>query len=333
MRALLCHEHGDYRDLKIEEIDPPEPGPGEVLIDVRAAGISFAGILAIAGKHQNKTEPPFVPGREAAGIVISCGDGVDHLAPGDRVYASVPSGAFAEQAIAKADLTYPMPSSLNFAEATWLPTNYAVAYGAIAIEGQFEAGESLLVHGAAGASGYAAVEVGKALGGTVIATTSSEEKAKVARAAGADHTLPSDTFRDAVLELTGGRGVDVIYDPVGGDAFDQSLRSIAPEGRMLTIGFASGRIPTVPANILLVKNISVIGVNWGYYTGWSHKHPAARGIKRRDRTYAALSELCDQGLLKPRVHQTLPLEDFVEGFQTVEERKVIGKVVLDPTLT
>lgn len=330
MRAVLCRAHGDYRDVRVEDCPRPIPAVGQVLIEVRAAGVSFANILAIAGRHQNRAEPPFIPGTEAAGIVRACGPGVAGLVPGQRVMAAMPNGAFAEEAVAMADLTFPIPDALGFAAATLFPTIYGTAYTALAVEARLEPGETLLVHGAAGASGLAAVQVGKACGARVLACASSPEKRAVARDAGADEVLPAEAFRDAVLALTGGRGADVVFDPVGGDAFDQSLRCVAPEGRILAIGFASGRIPQIPANLLLVKNVAVLGVYWGYYTGWARTPPSDRARRRVRDGFAALFDLFGAGRIHPRVQAELPLERFAEALSIVEGRGAIGKVVLVP---
>jgi NADPH2:quinone reductase len=330
MRALLCRHHGDYRNLSLEELPDPEPGPGEVLIEVHASGVSFANILAIAGRHQNRAEPPFVPGTEAAGVVRALGRGAEGLRTGQRVFAAMPNGAFASLAVARAALTIPIPDSLGFAAATAFPTIYGTAQCALAYEARIEPGETLLVHGAAGASGLAAVQVGAALGARVIACASTEEKREAARTAGASHVLPSADFRDAVLTLTGGRGADVVFDPVGGEAFQQSLRCVAPEGRILVIGFASGEIPQIPANLLLVKNIAVVGVYWGYYTGWARQAPSERARRRFREAFEALFRMLEAGRIAPSVQQVMPLDRFVDALSIVEGRSAVGKVVLEP---
>jgi NADPH2:quinone reductase len=330
MRAVLCRHHGDYRDLSLEELPDPEPGPDEVLIEVHASGVSFANILAIAGRHQNRAEPPFIPGTEAAGVVRALGRGAEGMRTGQRVFAAMPNGAFASLAVARAALTIPIPDSLGFAAATAFPTIYGTAQCALAYEARIEPGETLLVHGAAGASGLAAVQVGAALGARVIACASTEEKREAARTAGASHVLPSADFRDAVLTLTGGRGADVVFDPVGGEAFQQSLRCVAPEGRILVIGFASGEIPQIPANLLLVKNIAVLGVYWGYYTGWARQAPSERARRRFREAFEALFRMLEAGRIAPSVQQVMPLDRFVDALSIVEGRSAVGKVVLEP---
>ena len=328
MRAVVCREFGHYRNMSIETVDDPVPGPGEVEIRVHATAVSFANILQIAGKHQNKATPPFTPGAEVSGVITAVGPDVSGFAPGDRVVAAVSNGGHAERVVARTDLTFVMPDSMSFAEGTVFPSILGTSYVGVAIEGRLEAGETLLVHGAAGATGLAAVQVGRALGAVVIACASTEEKRAAALKAGADHVLPSGEFRDRVLELTGGRGADVVFDPVGGAVFDQSLRCIAPEGRLLVIGFASGDIPNVPANITLVKNIAVIGVYWGYYMGWAKLQPSPRAKRRFTECFTELFKLYEAGKIVPQVHGTLPLEQFGEALAIVEGRRAVGKVVL-----
>ncbi|MDE0809125.1 MAG: NADPH:quinone oxidoreductase family protein [Alphaproteobacteria bacterium] len=328
MRAVVCREFGHYRDMAIETVDDPTPGPGQVAIRIQATGVSFANILQIAGKHQNKAEPPFTPGAEISGIVSAIGPDVSGFAPGDRVVAAVSNGGHAEIAVARTDLTFKMPDSMSFPEGTVFPSILATSYAGVAIEGRLEAGETLLVHGAAGATGLAAVQIGRALGTVVIACASTEEKRAAALKAGADHVLPSGEFRDRVLELTGGRGADVVFDPVGGAVFRQSLRCIAPEGRLLVIGFASGDIPQVPANIALVKNIAIVGVYWGYYMGWAKLEPSPRAKRRLAECFSELFKLYEAGKIKPQVHGTLPIEKFADALAIVDERRAVGKVVM-----
>jgi NADPH2:quinone reductase len=330
MRAVVCRRHGDYREMTVEEIPTPAPGPGQLLVEVGAAGVSFANILAVAGKHQNRTEPPFTPGTEVAGIVASCGEGVSHVVPGQRVIAAVRNGGYATHVLAHAITVAPIPESLAFAEATLFPTNYATAYTALATEARIEAGEVLLVHGAAGASGMAAVEMGKALGAEVIACASTADKREMAMRAGAAHAVSPDSFRDEVLEITKGRGADVVFDPVGGAVFAQSIRCTAPQGRILVIGFASGEIPSAPANLLLVKNIAVMGVYFGYYTGWARQQPDARALRGLRRAFEEPLRCYERGELKPVVHAGYPLTGFAQAMQVLEDRKAVGKIVLEP---
>ncbi|MEQ8348555.1 MAG: NADPH:quinone oxidoreductase family protein [Sneathiellaceae bacterium] len=333
MRAVRAHSLGGIDALALEDVAPPAMLPGGVRIAVKAAGVSFANLLVLEGRHQNRPGLPFTPGTEIAGIVTELSDEGGHgLRPGDRVCAGLPSGGFAEQAVAAAGNVFRIPDGLGFAAATHFPTIYATAYCALAWRAQLQRGESLLVHGAGGASGLAAVEIGAALGARVIATAGSPEKAAVARAHGAAHVIDhrAGPIRDPVLDLTGGSGADVVFDPVGGDLFDQSLRCVAPLARILTIGYASGRIPQVPGNILLVKNLSLIGLYWGYYMAWG-KTQAPPALRARVRTlFADLFALFDQGRLHPVVDAELPLERAAEALRRVQERNVIGKAVLLP---
>ncbi|MBL6955192.1 MAG: NADPH:quinone oxidoreductase family protein [Alphaproteobacteria bacterium] len=332
MRAVLCREYGPYQNISVEDVSAPaQPlAPGTVLVDVAAAGIGFANVLSIAGKHQNSPPVPFIPGTEAAGVIGTVAADVTRLRPGQRVAISLPHGAFAEQAVAQADNVFPIPDSLDFAAATNFPTIYATAYGALVWQARMQPGETLLVHGAGGGSGLAAVDVGKAMGATVIATAGDEAKMAAARSAGADHLINyrQVDFRRAVLDLTNGRGADVIFDPVGGEVFDQSLRCIAPEGRIFPIGFAGGTIPQIPANILLVKNISVHGIYWGYYGGWAKQPRTPEIIARLHGAMETMFKWQDAGRLHPLVHGAYDLADCVEALDVITQRRAIGKVVL-----
>jgi len=331
MRALVCHEHGHYKNLVLENDWPaPIPGPDQVLLGVHATGVGFANILQIAGTHQNKSKPPFIPGTETAGVVRACGDNVTGIAPGDRVIGAVPSGGFAEQTVASAHLTHPIPDAMSFAQASLFATIYGTACISLITEARLQGNETLLVLGAAGATGAAAVQIGRALGATVIACVSTEEKRAAAIKAGAHHVLDASGFKDSVNELTNGRGANVVFDPVGGDAFSEALRCTAPQGRMLAIGFASGDIPKVPLNLLLVKNIAVHGIYWGYYIGWARHEPTHHARQAVKDCYRDLFDFYDKGQLDPPVHAELPLEAFVQALETLEHRGAIGKVVLLP---
>lgn len=333
MKAVFCRAFGPIDSPRVEDIPAPPLTADGVRIAVRAAGVSFANLLGIQGKHQNKPPLPYVPGTEIAGTVIEVAPGAaTDLKPGDRVCAGLSWGGFAEEAVVPADNVFRIPGGLDFAAATQFPTIYATAYAALTWRAALKPGEVLLVHGAAGASGLAAVEIGRALGATVIATAGSAEKLAVARAHGAAHAINhrDGDFRDAVLELTDGRGADVVFDPVGGDVFDQSLRCIAPLGRIIPMGFASGRIPQIPANLLLVKNVTVIGLYWGYYMAWG-KTKAGPALRAEvPGLFAEMFKLFEQGALDPVTDSRLPLEDFLAGLRRVESRQVIGKVVLLP---
>jgi NADPH2:quinone reductase len=316
--------------MAVEDVPPPPLGPGEVRVGVKATAIGFANLLVIEGKHQNTPSLPFTPGTETAGVVLEVADDVTRVTPGTRVAAGIPNGGFAEQVVAKADNVFPIPDAMDYAAATQFPTIYGTGYGCLVWRANLQQGETLLVHGAAGGSGLAAVEIGKALGATVIATAGSLAKLEVASEHGADHLINyrDGGFRDEVLELTKGRGADVIYDPVGGDVFEESLRCIAPDGRIIPMGFASGGIPQIPANILLVKNITAVGLYWGYYMGWGRQPRHAGDIARLQAGMQEMFRWYEAGQIKPLTHATYDLADFAAGMDIVANREVVGKVVL-----
>jgi NADPH2:quinone reductase len=340
MRALVCHAYGPVDGLRVEDVPRPMPQPGEVLIKVGAAGVSFAALLGVQGKHQNKPALPYTPGNELAGEVVALGDGVTGVQQGQRVATGVSQGSFAEFAVAQAANLVTLPDAMPYAEATNFPTLYPTAYGALRWKASLQPGETLLVHGAGGGSGLTGIEVGKAMGAVVIASAGGADKLAAAKAAGADHLIDyrQEDLRARVLALTGGRGADVVYDPVGGAAFDASLRCIAPEGRLIPMGFASGAIPQIPANILLVKNVTVIGFYYGYWTGWGGKtapgpRDAAGLAHRRAMVGEAQRELMRwfvEGKLKAHVAGSFDLADWVKAFKLIEERTVVGKAVLTP---
>jgi NADPH2:quinone reductase len=322
MRALVCNSYGPPESLVIEQRADPAPGPGEVLVDIRAAGINFPDVLMIAGQYQVKTPPPFVPGGEAAGVVAAVGAQVERLSPGDRVIVTPALGAFAEKCVLPEAKCLPLPAALSFEQGAGFTVTHATTWHAFRQSTELRPGETVLVLGAAGGVGAAAVEIAKALGARVIAAASSAEKLAFAREAGADQTIDysSTSLRDAVKELTGGRGVDVVYDPVGGDLAEQAYRSLAWHGRYLVIGFASGEIPRFPANIALLKEASVIGVWWGT---WAGHNPALAARNMSD-----LAALVEDGTLKPRVTERYPLERFADAFAAITGRRALGKVVL-----
>ena len=333
MRAVIGHQFGGIDNLVYGEVPTPALEPGTIRISVRAAGVSFANLLFIAGKHQNRPSLPFVPGTEVAGIVseIAAGTKTD-LTVGDRVCAGLPSGGFAEEVVVDAANVFRIPDSLSFESATLFPTIYATAYAALKWRANLQPKETLLVHGAAGASGLAAVEIGRALGATVLATAGGDRKVSAAKSFGADHAIDyrQGGFRERVLALTNGLGADVVFDPVGGDVFDESLRCVAPLARLIPMGFASGRIPSIPANILLVKNLTLIGLYWGYYMAWGKTKASAQQRAAVRSLFDALFDLQNAGKLQAPVDRVLPLARFAEGLRHVEGRNAIGKVVLVP---
>ena len=322
MKAVVCKTLGPPEALVVEEVPAPAPGAGEVLIGVRACGVNFADTLMVQGKYQERPPLPFIPGLEVAGDVLATGDGVTGLVPGQRVAALCATGGYAELAATPADVTVPIPDRMPYETAAGFTVAYGTAHVALAHRAALRAGETLLVHGAGGGVGLAAVEVGKAMGATVIATASSEDKRALARAHGAEHVIDyrAGEFRDTVKSLTGGRGADVVFDPVGGEVFTQSMRCIAWEGRLLVIGFAAGDIPEIPAGLVLVKNVSVTGVFWGAYR--MHE-PAV--ITQSLRT---LFEWFEAGALRPLVSETVPLERAPEAMQRILRREARGKIVL-----
>ena len=323
MRALLCRSLGSIANLEVGELPSPQLGAGQVRIAVKASGINFPDILMVEGKYQVKPDLPFVPGLELTGEVLTCADGVDHVKPGDRVMAFARfGGAHADEIVLPAGIVTPIPDAMDYVTAAAFPVAYGTAHFALEYRGQLQQGESLLVLGAAGGVGLAAIEVGKSLGARVIAAASSKEKLDIAREHGADDVVNynEDDLRDQVRALTDGRGVDVVFDPVGGDAFTQSVRCIGWEGRILVVGFASGDIPSVAANMILVKNFSVTGVVFGEH---SHRFP--------DETRQRLTELLDsysKGQFKPRVMATYGLEEGSTAIAQLSERRAVGKVVL-----
>lgn len=302
----------------------PTVGPGQVLIDVRAAGCNFADTLMVQGKYQVRPAFPFVPGAELAGVVRAVGDGVTRATPGDRVLAVGLVGGFAEQSVVPQAAVWRLPDAMSFEEAAVFPMVYPTSYAALVDRAALRAGETLLVHAAAGGVGLAAVQIGKALGAYVIATAGGDDKLAVARAAGADATIDyrTEDWVARVQELTDGRGADVIYDSVGGDTFDLSLKCIAWNGRVLIIGFASGRIPEVKLNRVLLKNISIIGLHWSAYPD---KDPA-----RVDAVFEALFAMRAAGHVTPLIQQTYPLDELPRALQALGERATVGKVLIVP---
>ena len=332
MRAVVCHGFDSPEQTRVEEVASPPMIAGGVRIEVHSTGVSFANLLVLKGKHQNRSEPPFTPGTEVAGIVLNCAEGVTRFRPGDRVVAGLQTGGFAEEVVVPSRTVFALPDDVDFDAAVHFSTIYATAYAALVWRAPVTRGETLLVHGAAGASGLAAVEIGKALGAQVIATAGSDHKLEVARAHGADLTINyrEGGFRDQVLAATGGRGADVVFDPVGGKTFDESLRCVAPDGRLIPMGFASGEIPNIPANLLLVKNVTVVGLYWGYYMGWARIAPP-EGVE--DDVRRAFDEMFDwhrEGKLRPLTHKSFALADFQQALDMISSREVIGKIALHP---
>ena len=322
MKAVVCEAFGGPEVLVLrEEPDPPPPGPGELQVRIEARGVQYVDVLMLAGKYQFRPEPPFIPGSEGAGEVVAVGPGVTDFKPGDRVMSRHRLGGFAQLGNAKAEDCDLIPPAMSLEAAAVFRNVYHTAYHALLQRGRLKAGDWVLIHGAAGGIGLPAIQIAKLYGAEVIATASTEEKRAVCLEEGADHAIDYQAgFRDKVMELTGGRGVDIIYDPVNGPTFEESLRCLAWAGRILILGFLGGAPALARTNYLLIKGIEAIGVRIG---GLSEAHPeiAAANIE-------TLVELAGQGKLKPRIWRRFPLEAAADAIQALIDRKVIGKAVL-----
>jgi len=326
MKALVVKQFGAPETLRIEELPTPVPGTGEVLVDVHAAGVNFPDLMVIAGTYQILPPLPFIPGKECAGIVKAVGPGVTLVKPGDRVMVLIEYGAFAQQVVAKQVNCLAIPDAMSFPEAAAMGLSYITAYFALVERAQLKPGETVLVTGAAGGVGLAAVQIAKALGAIVLAAVDAPEKAAVAKANGATHIVDTtaadlrNALREQVFAATAKRGADVILDQVGGDVFDACLRAIAWCGRIVVIGFASGRVPELKAGHILVKNIAVIGLQISDYRD---RQPEKFRTLRQQ-----LLDLYSAGKIKPRVMAAYALKDAALALNAVQDGKVIGKVVL-----
>ncbi|MCU1731273.1 MULTISPECIES: NADPH:quinone oxidoreductase family protein [unclassified Pseudomonas] len=322
MKAVLCKAHGPARDLVLEDVASPTPKKNEILLDVHAASVNFPDTLIIEGKYQFQPPLPFSPGGEAAGVVAAAGENAGAFKVGDRVMALTGWGSFAEQVAVPAYNVLPIPEGMDFATASAFGMTYGTSMHALRQRGQLQAGETLLVLGASGGVGLAAVEIGKAMGARVIAAASSAEKLEIAKAAGADDLIDysQSSLKDEIKRLTGGKGVDVIYDPVGGDLFDQAVRGLAWNGRLLVVGFASGRIPELPVNLVLLKGAAVLGVFWGSF---AQRQPADNAAN-----FQQLFAWFAEGKLKPLVSKTYPLAEAGLAIEQLAGRKAVGKLVV-----
>ncbi len=324
MKAVRCKDWGPIDSLVIEDLPDLVPGPGEVVVDVKAAGVNFPDVLTVQGKYQVRPELPFTPGNEFAGTVRVVGEGVTGFAPGQQVIGFTRTGAFAEQAVAPAEALMPMPPGMDFDIAAAITLTYGTSHHAVVDRAALQPGEIMLVLGAAGGVGLAAIEIGKALGARVIAAASNDEKLAICRAHGADVVInyEKEDLREALKAATGGRGPDVIYDPVGGKYSEPAMRSIAWRGRHLVVGFAAGDIPKLPWNLMLLKGASVVGVFWGDFV---RREPKAN--------LAAMRQMLGwmaEGKLKPLVSQRYRLEETTQALNDMAARKVTGKVVITP---
>lgn len=327
MRALLVEALApDYAGCALREVADPVPGPGEVCVRVRAAAVNFPDLLQTRGEYQHKPDLPFIPGLEIAGEVEALGDGVTGFAVGDAVVGPPRIGGFSELALCPEGALKRRPAAFSFSQAAAFGTAYLTAYVALVRRARLEPGEWVLVHGAAGGVGLAAVDLAKALGARVIAASASDEKLALIQAAYAPDAVVNVTggFRDAVKTITKGHGADVIYDPVGGDVFDESVRCIAFDGRLLSIGFASGRLPTLPVNMALIKGFSLMGVRAGEY--------GRRYLERGIENQRAIWAMAEEGRLTPRIHAEFPLSDWRAAFETLAKRQVVGKTIVRPDL-
>ena len=322
MRAVLCKAYGPPESLVVEDVASPTPGPGELVVAVKAAGVNFPDVLIIQNKYQVKPPLPFSPGSELAGVVKQVGDGVTHMKAGDRVMAITGYGAFAEEVKTDARRVLPIPDGMDFVSAAAFGLTYATSDHALRDRAALKLGETVLVLGAAGGVGLAAIDIAKALGARVIACASSDDKLAVCRQHGADEAInyATEDLRDRIKALTDGRGADVVYDPVGGPYTEPALRSIAWRGRLLVVGFAAGEIPKIPLNLTLLKGCSIVGVYWGDF--------ARREPERFADAMRQLGRWFAEGKLKPHVSRTFPLERAADALTLMANRQVKGKVVL-----
>jgi NADPH2:quinone reductase len=325
MRAVICRAWGEVDGLRVEEVAAPTPGPDDVLITVKATAVNYADALMTAGRYQTKPDLPFSPGLETAGVVAACGARVTKLKPGDRVMAILAYGGLAEMAVAPASETFVIPSRMSFEEAGAFPVAYISSHVAIRWQGRLEPGETLLVLGAAGGVGLTAVEIGKAMGARVIAAASTAEKLAVTRERGADDLVnyATEKLTERVMALTGGKGADVCFDPVGGDLFDAALSALGWGGRILVVGFVGG-VQQIPANRLLVKNRSAMGTSLRYFR-WHAPDKLRASVDELLRWY-------EEGKLRPCISHRLPLEKSVEAIRLLTDRRAYGKVVVVPGL-
>ena len=322
MKAVLCKQHGPPESLVFEDVPSPVAGPGEAVISVKAASVNFPDVLIIQNKYQVKPPLPFSPGSELSGIVKEVGEGVTRVKPGDKVIGFTGYGAFAEEVKADASRMIPMPEGMDFETAAAFILTYGTSDHALQDRGGLKPGETLLVLGAAGGVGIAAIEIGKVLGARVIACASTEDKLAVCREHGADETISytSEDLRERIKEMTAGKGVDVVYDAVGGPYSEPALRSLAWRGRLLVVGFAAGEIPKIPINLTLLKGCSIVGVYWGDYT---RREPA----RFHDRVQQ-LGRWFQEGKLRPHVSEVLPLDRAPEAIARMASRAVKGKLVI-----
>jgi len=324
MRALRCHAFGSLDNLAVEEVPSPLPGTGQVLLDVKAASLNFPDVLMVQGLYQVKPSLPYSPGAEAAGVVLGVGTGVRGVRPGERVAAIAGWGGFAEECAVDADRVTPLPDGMDFETGATLLYTFGTALHALRDRARLRDGETLLVLGAAGGTGLAAVEIGKALGARVLAAASSDDKLALCREVGADLAVNyvTENLRDRVRELTGGRGADVVFDPVGGPYTEPALRATAWRGRLLVIGFAAGDIPRIRLNLALLQERAIVGVYWGE---WARHDPEGHGCNARQ-----LVDWFASGVIRPVISEQVPLDGAADAMRRMANRQIQGKVVILP---
>ena len=322
MRALVCNEFGSTQNMAVEQRDDLEPGQGQVLIDVRGAGVNFPDILTVEGKYQFKPPLPFIPGTEVSGVITKVGKGVTGRSVGDEVVGTTQTGAFADQIVTSEHSTFLKGDRMSFEQAAGFAITYGTSYYALKQQANLQEGETVLVLGAAGGVGVSCIQIAKAMGARVIAAASTDDKLDYACEAGADLRInySNENLKEKVKELTGGKGADVIYDPVGGDYSEQAFRAVAWDGRFLVIGFAAGPIPRMPLNLALLKGASLVGVFWG---SWMARDPLAS-----KQNFEELVEMVDVGSFSPLVSEVYSMHDFQKAFACISERRAKGKVVL-----
>ena len=324
MKAVLCKSYGPPESLVIENIDSPIPDKGEIIISVKACGLNFPDTLIIEGKYQFKPDMPFSPGGEVAGVVKEVGEGVRHFKPGDHVMSGTSWGGFAEEVKARASNVFPLPPGMDFVTAASSMMTYGTSYHALVNRAELKAGETLLVLGAAGGVGTAAIQIGKALGATVIAAASTDEKLAYCKSLGADHTInySKEDLKERGKELSGGKGIDVIYDPIGDKYAEPALRAIAWKGRYLVVGFAAGEIPKIPLNLPLLKGCQIVGVFWG---GFFRNEP-----NENAKNFMTIIQWFAEGKLTPQIHNQYPLEKVADAMNAMTNKEVMGKIVVVP---
>ncbi|WP_421827974.1 NADPH:quinone oxidoreductase family protein [Larkinella sp.] len=324
MKAVLCRQYGPPETLTVEETASPKASPGKLVIQMKACGVNFPDTLMIQGKYQFKPPFPFSPGGEVAGVVKEVGEGITHVKPGDHVFALTGWGGFAEEVLADDFKTFPIPPGMGFVTAASLMYTYGTSYHALKDRANLQPGETLLVLGAAGGVGLAAVELGRIMGAKVIAAASTDEKLELCRQTGASDTInySREDLRERIKEITGGSGVDVVYDPVGGSLTEAALRSVNWRGRYLVVGFAAGQIPAIPLNLPLLKGCSVVGVFWGAF---AEKQP-----NDNSKNVQALLSFYEQGQIKPHIQAKYPLDKVPQALTEMMNRQVMGKLVITP---